>query len=219
MASDSPRPSYRHERKAALRGVGVICGIDEAGRGPWAGPVVAAAVILDPARLPRGVNDSKVLEPERREALYHVIVERAEIGVGIVEVDRIDAINILQATFAAMAEAVLALARQPAFAFIDGNRAPKLPCETQTIIAGDAKCLSIAAASIIAKVTRDRLMVTLDALWPGYGFARHKGYGTPEHQDALKRLGPCVHHRRSFAPIRACLAGEAIIPDAELTIY
>lgn len=219
MASDSPRPTFRHERKAAERGIGIICGIDEAGRGPWAGPVVAAAVILDPARLPRGVNDSKVLEPERREALYHIIMERAEVGVGIIDVERIDAINILQATFAAMADAVLALARQPAYAFVDGNRAPKLPCETKTIIDGDAKCMSIAAASIIAKVTRDRLMVALDALWPGYGFARHKGYGTPEHQDALRRLGPCVHHRRSFAPIRACLAGEAIVADTTLTIY
>lgn len=204
---ESPRPTYRHERKAAQSGIGLVCGIDEAGRGPWAGPVVAAAVILDPGRLPRGVNDSKVLEPERREELYAIIVERAEFGVGIVDVARIDAINILQATFAAMAEALAQLSRAPALAFVDGNRAPALPCETKCIVEGDAKCMSIAAASIIAKVTRDRLMVALDGELPHYGFARHKGYGTPEHQDALRRHGPCLHHRRSFAPIRAWYEG------------
>lgn len=212
---DSRRPHYRYERKALKGGATCIAGIDEAGRGPLAGPVVAAAVILDGKRLPKGVNDSKQVQPERREELYAIIMERAEVGVGIVEVEEIDRINILQATFAAMTSALNALQRLPALALIDGNIAPKLACSTQCIIDGDAKSMSIAAASIIAKVTRDRIMVALDAQFPHYGFASHKGYSTPEHFQALVRHGPCLHHRRSFAPVRA-LWEEPELPLYEL---
>jgi ribonuclease HII len=202
---DSCVPHYRYERKALKDGAACVAGIDEAGRGPLAGPIVAAAVILDPSRRPKGVNDSKQLTPERREELYAIIMERAEVGVGIVGVDEIDRINILNATFQAMIKAVNALLRLPAIALIDGHVAPQLACATQCIVAGDAKSLSIAAASIIAKVTRDRMMVALDAEFPQYGFAGHKGYSTPEHFTALARFGPCIHHRRSFAPVRECL--------------
>jgi ribonuclease HII len=199
---DSRCPHYRYERKALKGGASCVAGVDEAGRGPLAGPVVAAAVILDPGRLPKGINDSKQLLPERREELYAVIMERGEVGVGIVGVEEIDRINILNATFAAMTVAICALNRLPALALIDGNIAPKLVCATQCLIEGDARSMSIAAASIIAKVTRDRIMVALDADFPHYGFAGHKGYGTPEHLQALRRHGPCLHHRRSFAPVR-----------------
>ena len=203
MASaDSDLPHFDFERDAFARGFPCVAGVDEAGRGPWAGPVVAAAVILNPDALPLGVNDSKKLTPEKREELYDVILSVAEVGVGIIDVGVIDRDNILQATYAAMIQAVSGLRRTPLLAFIDGNRAPKLACVTETIIEGDGKCLSIAAASIVAKVTRDRMMIDLDRQCPGYGFAQHKGYGTPDHQAALCRLGPTVHHRRSFEPIR-----------------
>ena len=198
----SPLPNFDFERSALARGFARVAGIDEAGRGPWAGPVVAAAVILDPADLPDGLNDSKKLMPARREELHDIILAKAEVGIGIVDVAVIDRDNILQATYAAMIQAVAALANAPLFAFVDGNRAPKLTLPVETIIEGDGKCLSIAAASIIAKVTRDRLMIDLDRQCPGYGFAKHKGYGTAEHQEALARLGPTTHHRRSFEPIR-----------------
>jgi len=203
MASaDSDLPHFDFERDAFARGFPCVAGVDEAGRGPWAGPVVAAAVILNPDALPLGVNDSKKLTPEKREELYDVILSVAEVGVGIIDVGVIDRDNILQATYAAMIQAVSGLRRTPLLALIDGNRAPKLACITETIIEGDGKCLSIAAASIVAKVTRDRMMIDLDRQCPGYGFAQHKGYGTPDHQAALSRLGPTVHHRRSFEPIR-----------------
>jgi ribonuclease HII len=200
--ADSDFPHFDFERAALARGHACIAGIDEAGRGPWAGPVVAAAVILNPDILPLGFNDSKKLTPEKREELYDVIISVAEVGIGISDVEVIDRDNILQATYAAMIQAVANLKRVPHLAFIDGNRAPKLACTTETIIEGDGQCLSIAAASIIAKVTRDRMMIELDRECPGYGFAQHKGYGTPEHQTALSRLGPSVHHRRSFEPVR-----------------
>ena len=199
---DSRCPHYRYENKAMRDGAACVAGIDEAGRGPLAGPVVAAAVIFDGKRLPKGVNDSKQLLPERREELYAIIMERAEVGIGVIEVEEIDRINILQASLAAMIAAVGKLSRVPAVALIDGNIAPTLGCTTQCIIDGDAKSVSIAAASIIAKVTRDRIMVALDAAFPHYGFASHKGYSTPEHFEALTRHGPCIHHRRSFAPVR-----------------
>lgn len=199
---DSSLPNFDFECSAFARGFARVAGIDEAGRGPWAGPVVAAAVILDPGALPEGVNDSKKLTHARREELYDIILARAEVGVGIVDVAVIDRDNILQATYAAMIQAVAALAQAPLLALIDGNRAPKLACPAETIIEGDGKCLSIAAASIVAKVTRDRMMIDLDQQCPGYGFAKHKGYGTADHQEALSRLGPSAHHRRSFEPIR-----------------
>lgn len=208
--ADSNLPHFDFERSAFARGLSLVAGIDEAGRGPLAGPVVAAAVILDPHALPDGINDSKKLTHERREELYEIIYTRAEVGVGIIDVDVIDRDNILQATYAAMIQAVSALKRAPVLALIDGNRAPKLSCLAETIIEGDGKCLSIAAASIIAKVTRDRIMIDLDQQCPGYGFAQHKGYGTPEHQAALSRLGPSAHHRRSFEPIRILCESAAI---------
>jgi ribonuclease HII len=204
--ADSDLPHFDFERAAFARGFACVAGVDEAGRGPWAGPVVAAAVILNPDALPLGVNDSKKLTPEKREQLYDVILRVAEVGVGIIDVSVIDRDNILQATYAAMIQAVSALRRMPLLALIDGNRAPKLACLTETIIEGDGQCLSIAAASVIAKVTRDRMMIELDRQCPGYGFAQHKGYGTPEHQAALDRLGPSAHHRRSFEPIRILLS-------------
>ncbi len=184
---------------------GPVAGIDEAGRGPWAGPVVAAAVILDPTRIPAGINDSKALEPEDREAIYARLMAVAEIGVGIADVRRIDRDNILNATMWAMAQAMRKLQSKPRLALIDGNRAPDLRCQTRTVVGGDAKCLSIAAASIIAKVTRDRLMIALGQELPNYGFERHKGYGTPEHQTAIGRHGVTPHHRRSFRPVQMAL--------------
>lgn len=193
-------PDFSFELAA---GVAPVCGVDEAGRGPWAGPVVAAAVILDSAHIPSGLNDSKKLTEKKREALFPFIMEGAVVGIGIADASRIDRDNILAATMWAMQQAVEKLGVRPQLALIDGNRAPKLACKAQTIIEGDGRSLSIAAASIIAKVTRDRMMVALDQVHPGYGFAAHKGYGTAAHQAALARLGPCPQHRRSFAPIRA----------------
>lgn len=184
---------------------GPVAGIDEAGRGPWAGPVVAAAVVLDPLNLPKGIDDSKALDADARELAYASITATAQYGVGIAHVDRIDRDNILNATMWAMAQAVATLASQPRLALIDGNRAPKLTCQHRTIVKGDAKCLSIAAASIVAKVTRDRMMIALGDELPGYGFERHKGYGTPEHREALHRLGVSPHHRRSFEPVQLAL--------------
>ena len=184
---------------------GPIAGVDEAGRGPWAGPVVAAAVVLDPARLPLGIDDSKALDEDRRQIVYDRIVACSEFAVGIADVERIDRDNILNATLWAMSEAVAALRQRPRLTLVDGNRAPRLDCATRTIVKGDAKCLSIAAASIVAKVTRDRLMADLALAHPGYGFERHKGYGTPEHKEALARLGVSPQHRRSFRPIQLVL--------------
>ena len=200
-------PDFSIERKAMRKGAKLVCGIDEAGRGPWAGPVVAAAVVLDPKCIPHGLNDSKKLSEARREALFEPIMASARVGIGIAEVDRIDRDNILQATLWAMAQALDQI-EGVALALVDGNRAPALPCPVQTIVEGDAKSLSIAAASIIAKVTRDRIMVGHDQAYPGYGFARHKGYGTALHQEALRRHGVPPLHRTSFAPIAALLAAR-----------
>ena len=198
-----PLPNFSFERKARKLGHQVVCGIDEAGRGPWAGPVVAAAVILDPKAIPRGLNDSKKLTPEAREALFQPICSSSHFGIGIVDVEIIDEINILQATYLAMQRAVAALVHQPHVVLVDGNRAPQFGCEVQTIIEGDGKSLSIAAASILAKVTRDRLMIQLDVEFPYYGFAAHKGYGTPFHAARLDAHGPCAAHRKSFEPVAA----------------
>ena len=184
---------------------GPIAGVDEAGRGPWAGPVVAAAVVLDPGHIPEGIADSKALDAEAREFLFPRIMAHADVGVGIADVVRIDRDNILNATLWAMAEAVAKLAHKPRLALIDGNKAPRLACQARTIVKGDALCLSIAAASIIAKVTRDRLMIEHARAFPGYGFERHKGYGTPEHQAAIHRLGVSDLHRRSFKPVQLAL--------------
>lgn len=186
-------------------GQGPVAGIDEAGRGPWAGPVVAAAVVLDPERIPPGIADSKALDEDAREAVYARIVAEAGWAVGIADVARIDRDNILQATLWAMAQAVRGLPVAPRLALVDGNRAPALACAARTIVRGDARCLSIAAASIVAKVTRDRIMRDLARSLPRYGFERHKGYGTPEHKRAIDRLGVSAQHRRSFKPIQLAL--------------
>ncbi len=185
----------------------LIAGVDEAGRGPLAGPLAVAAVILDPARPIAGLDDSKKLSAARREALYPLIVERALAHcVVLIEPDEIDRLNIFQATMAGMRRAVAGLAVTAAEVLIDGNQLPQgLPCPGRAIIGGDALEPAISAASILAKVSRDRLMVTLDAVHPGYGFAVHKGYPTPAHLAALQRLGPCAQHRRSFAPVRVLL--------------
>jgi len=193
-------PTLHFERAS---GHAIVCGVDEAGRGPWAGPVCAAAVILDEHNIPAGLNDSKKLSEARRELLYPEIMAQADVGVGLVSAQEIDEINILQATYLAMQRAVAGLKMRPTLALIDGNRAPKLSCATQTIIGGDTKSLSIAAASIIAKVTRDRLMVELHNTFPAYGFAKHKGYGTAVHAATLAQHGPCTEHRKSFKPIAA----------------
>lgn len=185
---------------------GPVCGVDEAGRGPWAGPVSAGAVILNPDDLPEGIDDSKALTHARREALEIEIKARALAwGVGFASVEEIAELNILHATGLAMCRAVEALAVPPAAALVDGNYRFRLPCEVRTVVGGDGLSLSIAAASILAKTARDRLMVALDAEYPGYGFAGHKGYNAPVHQEALRTLGPCPAHRRSWAPIRALL--------------
>ena len=183
-----------------------IAGVDEAGRGPLAGPVVVAAVILDPARPIAGLADSKVLSATRRAALYDVIREHARAcSIVSVEAGEIDRLNILQATLAGMERALRQLDPAPQLALIDGNCLPRdLPCAARAIVRGDALEPAISAASILAKVTRDRRMLELDAEFPGYGFARHKGYPAPAHLAALTRLGPCREHRRSFAPVRDC---------------
>ncbi len=198
-------PDFLFELAAFAQGHAIVCGVDEAGRGPWAGPVVAAAVILDSARIPAGLNDSKKLTEAKREALFEPILATSLVGIGIADEERIDRDNILAATMWAMQQAVAGLSTAPSLALVDGNRAPRLACPVQTIVEGDARSLSIAAASIIAKVTRDRIMHDLDRQFPGYGFSRHKGYGTVEHQAALAKLGPCACHRKSFAPIRALI--------------
>jgi ribonuclease HII len=193
----------------------LVAGVDEAGRGPLAGPVVVAAVILDASRPIRGLNDSKQLNEATREKLYGRIIERAIAwSVVFVEREEIDRINIFQATMQGMTRSLLGLGTPPGYALIDGNRLPKqLPCPAQAVIGGDATEPAISAASILAKVSRDRHMVALDAHYPGYGFARHKGYSVPEHLDALTRLGPCELHRRSFAPVRMLLEPEPIVTD------
>jgi ribonuclease HII len=195
------RPNFSRERKAIVLGK-IVCGVDEAGRGPLAGPVIAAAVVLDPSRIPKGLNDSKQLNEAKREALFEAIMTSASVGIGVVEAGVIDRINILQATLLAMRQAVMQLAQQPHLALVDGNRKPPLSCDVETIIKGDGKCASIAAASIIAKVTRDRMMLVLDAQYPLYGFSNHKGYGTKAHLAAIAAHGPCPLHRRSFAPLK-----------------
>lgn len=194
-----------------------VCGVDEAGRGPWAGPVSAAAVIFDPDRVPQGVNDSKLLTPKARERL-EVEIKACAVAwaVGFASVEEIAVLNILHATGLAMRRAVESLHVAPVFALVDGNYAFKLPCPIKTVVKGDAISVSIAAASILAKTARDRLMAEMDFLYPGYGFAAHKGYGAPVHGEALVRLGPCPIHRMGWAPVRLALAGENPMAAAEL---
>ena len=196
------KPDRTHHDTARAYGYSRICGVDEAGRGPLAGPVVCAAVILDASSVPNGLNDSKALSPLRRERLLNALAPSAQIRISVIEPTEIDALNILWASLEGMSRAVNAL--EADFALIDGNRLPpSLPCPGEAIIKGDAQSLSIAAASIVAKVSRDRLMIEADARYPGYGFAQHKGYPTRDHMDALQRLGPTPIHRRNFAPVQS----------------
>jgi ribonuclease HII len=198
------RPSFRYERAALRHGAKIIAGVDEAGRGPLAGPVVAAAVILpDGYRLP-GLNDSKQLSAEQRDEFFLTLTNDplVRFGVGIVEAEWIDRINILQATHRAMAEALRRLPVQPDHVLVDGLPVKSLTIPQTAIVKGDARSFSIAAASVIAKVTRDRLMLALHARYPAYGFDQHKGYPTPEHLAALRAHGPCPEHRRTFGPVR-----------------
>lgn len=190
----------------------LVAGVDEAGRGPLAGPVAVAAVILDPARPVAGLGDSKALSASRREHLAPLIQAQAQAWhLEWVWPDEIDRLNILHATLAGMSRALRALSPAPARALIDGNRLPRdLPCPAEALVKGDAREPAIMAASILAKVARDLYMRELELAHPGYGFALHKGYPTPEHLDALRRLGPCEHHRRSFAPVRALLSPSLI---------
>ena len=186
-----------------------VCGVDEAGRGPWAGPVCAAAVILKPRRVPKGVNDSKKLTAKRREELELEIKDKAVAwGVGWASVQEIAELNILHATGLAMCRAIEAMDVQPVYALVDGNYRFPLPCEVKTVVKGDGISSSIAAASILAKVARDRLMHELDGLYPGYGFASHKGYRAQVHADALLERGPCEIHRMSWGPVRLALLGR-----------
>ena len=193
-----------------------VAGVDEAGRGPWAGPVVVAAVVLDPDRIPEGLNDSKLLTPQAREDRYEEIVATARVEVVIGQVRRIDRDNILQATLWGMRTAFRSLEIAQAAALIDGNAIPKRFHGTaRAVIGSDGKSLSIAAASIVAKVTRDRIMVKLAKRYRGYGWENNKGYGTPEHASGIERHGVCPHHRRSFAPIQRILATRADFADAD----
>jgi ribonuclease HII len=210
-------PDFAIERRCK----GLVCGIDEAGRGPLAGPVVAAAVMLDARRFPRslreGLDDSKVLTINEREACYRALSRCADrgtarIGIGAASVAEIDRINILRAALLAMTRAVAVLGTRPDIALVDGNIAPALDCAVQTVVTGDALSFSIAAASIVAKVTRDRIMRTLAPRYPIYGWHTNVGYATPEHGEAIRRFGVTPHHRRSFAPVRLAIAGEEFLP-------
>ncbi len=191
----------------------LTAGVDEAGRGPLAGPLAVAAVILDPDRPIDGLADSKKLTSAQREALYPIIIERARAWhVVLLDSGRIDALNIFQATMTGMCEVLAGLAVRAELALVDGKHLPKtLPCPGLAVVGGDAIEPAISAASILAKVTRDQHMLELDRLYPGYGFAEHKGYPTPGHLEALRHLGPCPAHRRSFAPVRALLQGELVV--------
>lgn len=210
FAMATPGPDFALEDRARRRGARRVAGIDEAGRGPLAGPVVVAAVVLDRRRVPKGLDDSKALAAARREALYAEIMRTADVGIAIVSATSIDRDNILVATLAGMARAARALATPPDFALIDGRDVPAgLSCPGEAVVKGDARSRSIAAASIVAKVTRDRLMTALAALYPDYGFERHMGYGTAAHLDALARLGPTPLHRFSFAPVRSAARHNA----------
>ena len=190
--------SFTHETRIGGR----VAGVDEAGRGPWAGPVVAAAVVLDPDCYPPGLNDSKKLTPERRAALRLMLLDCAEIGIGMASVAEIDSLNIHWATMLAMERAVAALPAQCGHVLVDGNRLPRWSHPATAIVGGDALCLSIAAASIIAKTVRDAIMEALCPQHPGFGWRNNKGYGTPEHAVGLRAQGPTLHHRQSFAPVR-----------------
>ncbi len=202
---------FELEAELIAQGFGPVAGIDEVGRGPLAGPVCVAAVVLDPADLPDGLDDSKKLSARRRAALFEEICARAlAVSVTLAPAVEIDAVNIRGATLACMSRAARSLSLAPGFALVDGRDLPKLPCRGRAVIAGDAISLSIAAASIVAKTTRDRLMARLDIFHPGYGFKAHAGYPTASHRAALETLGPCREHRRSYAPVLEVLRRDGV---------
>jgi ribonuclease HII len=212
-------PSFRRERALLKQGVWPVAGCDEAGRGPLAGPVVAAAVVLDPKRIPKGLDDSKRLTAEQREELFEKICRTSAFAVAFASPARIDRDNILRASLWALARAVHALPEAPKHVFVDGRDRIDVPCNCDAVIGGDGLVMSIAAASIVAKVTRDRLMCALAQDCPGYGFEQHKGYAVPEHLAALDRLGPSVHHRSLFAPVVAARAKHqpgTVLPEPDL---
>lgn len=194
-------PDLKFERRYKRLHKGPVAGVDEAGRGPLAGPVVAAAVVLDPRCIPEGINDSKLLTAAKRERLCAELLACAKVGVGIASVEEIDTLNIFWASMLAMSRAVEALGFRPAFVLVDGNRCPDWDHQSHAVVGGDALCLSIAAASIVAKHKRDCMMDALDALHPGYGWRSNKGYSAKVHQEALRTLGPTPHHRRSFGRV------------------
>jgi len=207
-------PDFTFESAALARGLSVVVGVDEVGRGPLAGPVTAAAVRLDPARIPPGLNDSKALTAARRESLFTAIMDMAEVSVAHASVEEIDQLNILRASHVAMERAVTGLLTNADHALIDGNMIPRnLRCSAEAVVKGDARCLSIAAASIIAKVTRDRIMVDLAQQHPGYGWEVNAGYPTPAHLRALLDFGITPHHRRSFKPVHNILYQAYSISD------
>ena len=212
-------PSFRRERALLKQGIWPVAGCDEAGRGPLAGPVVAAAVILDPNRIPKGLDDSKRLSAEQREALFDKSCKTSAFAVAFASPARIDRDNILRASLWALSRAVRALPEAPKHVFVDGRDRIDVDCHCEAVIGGDGLVMSIAAASIVAKVTRDRLMCALAQDCPGYGFEQHKGYGVPEHLAALDRLGPSVHHRSLFAPVVAARRKHqpwADVPEPDL---
>ncbi len=202
-------PDYELESAARARGIARIAGVDEVGRGPWAGPVMAAAVVLDSTRIPAGLNDSKKLARHVRERLAQEVLATCEVAFGEASVEEIDRLNILRASHLAMVRALLGLGRSPDLALIDGTMLPVgLPCPALAVVRGDARSLSIAAASVVAKVARDRLMVALAQQHPGYGWETNAGYGTARHSAGLIRLGVTPHHRRSFKPVHNILYQE-----------
>jgi ribonuclease HII len=210
----SKRPDLRYERRLWVSGCTEVAGVDEAGVGPMAGPVVAAAVIFAPEKFIKGVHDSKQLPPEKREALFEPIRAGAlAVGIGVAEVEEVDRINIFWATMSASRRAIAALGRTPEHVLVDGRNIPGLELPQTHIVGGDRKSFCIAAASIIAKVTRDRMMVEFDARFPGYGLAQHKGYCTAEHIEAVQRLGPSPIHRRSFSPVAMAAQLKLLLAD------
>lgn len=204
-----PNLAYETAARARLGQGTVIAGLDEVGRGPWAGPVTACAVVLDPANIPDGLNDSKKLSAKRREALAAEILSCALVSIAHASVEEIDQLNILRASLLAMRRAVEGLPQVPQFALIDGNKIPPgMPCPAEAVIKGDGKSASIAAASIVAKVTRDEIMVALAQQFPGYGWEKNAGYPSKGHKEALLNLGVTPHHRRSFKPVHNILYQE-----------
>jgi ribonuclease HII len=210
---------YRFDQSWRDKGFPLLAGVDEAGRGPWAGPVVAAAVILSPGRVFKGLNDSKQVDPQNRERLFDLIrQESLFFSVSVVDAALVDELNILRATFMAMRQALHQLSAAPDLALVDGNhRIPDLPFAQEAVVKGDGKSASVAAASILAKVTRDRLMQEAHQKYPHYDFQNNKGYGTPLHREALQRHGPCALHRRTYAPVREAMSPLLPFVEPELS--